>query len=112
MGRTRRALLVSIGASAVLAAQEQLPPQLPRHGSTLPNPEEDEKLPNGKSRNDMIAREEHEAALKDTNQLIAVAQQLKQELEKAGDFVVPFSSVKRTEEIEKLARRIRGRLKQ
>ena len=102
-------MLLSVGASAVLAQQEhrQQPPL-----SEIPQPDEDEKLPNGKSRKDAIAKEEHEAALKDTNQLIAVAQQLKDELEKAGDFVVPLSSVKRTEEIEKLARRIRGRLKQ
>jgi hypothetical protein len=112
MGRTRRAVLVSLGASAVLASQEQPQQQQPQPGSSLPNPDKDEKLPNGKSRNNAIAKEEHEAALKDTNQLIAIAQQLKDELEKAGDYVVPFSSVKRTEEIEKLARRIRGRLKQ
>ncbi len=31
--------------------------------------------------------------------------------EKAGNYVVPVASVKKTEEIEKLARRIRGRLK-
>jgi hypothetical protein len=110
MGRTRRSMLLSVAASSVLGAQQQSPqqPQLPE----IPKPDEDDKMPNGKSRKDAIAKEEHEAALKDTNQLIAVAQQLKDELEKAGDFVVPLSSVKRTEEIEKLARRIRGRLKQ
>jgi hypothetical protein len=32
-------------------------------------------------------------------------------LQRAGNYVVPVSSVKKTEEIEKLARRIRGRLK-
>jgi hypothetical protein len=114
MGRTRRAILLSVGASALLAAQDQTQPQEPQppHGIPIPNPEEDEKLPNGKSRKDAIAKEEHEQALRDTNHLIAVAEQLKDELQKAGDYVVPLSSVKKTEEIERLARKIRGRLKQ
>lgn len=111
MGWTRRSVLWCAGAAAVLGAQQQLPEQQPPL-PPVPKPDEDERMPNGKSRNDAIAKEEHERALKDADQLIAVAQQLKDELQKAGDFVVPLSCVKRTEEIEKLARRIRGRLKQ
>lgn len=57
-----------------------------------------------------MAKEQHEQALKDANQLITVAEQLRDELQKAGDYVVPVSSVKKTEQIEKLAKRIRGRL--
>jgi hypothetical protein len=84
----------------------------PRHPFPNPEkPEQDRKLPNGKSQNDAIAKQNHEQALKDTNDLITVAQQLKDELQKAGNYVVPVSSMKKTEEIEKLARRIRGRLK-
>jgi len=58
-----------------------------------------------------MAKEQHEQALKDANELISIAQQLRDELQKAGDYVVPFSSVKKTEQIEKLAKRIRGRLR-
>jgi Zn-dependent oligopeptidase len=110
MGRTRRSVLLCAGAAAILGAQQETPRKTPL--PELPKEDEDEKMPNGKSRSDAIAKEEHEKALKDTDQLIAMAQQLKDELQKAGDYVVPLSSVKRTEEIEKLARRIRGRLKQ
>ncbi|MBV9406986.1 MAG: hypothetical protein JO211_16680, partial [Acidobacteriaceae bacterium] len=67
---------------------------------------------NGKSQKDAIAKQEHEHALKDAEDLVAVAQQLRDELQKSGDYVVSMSSVKKTEEIERLARRIRGRLKQ
>ena|ERR1700685_3337382 len=112
MGRTRRAVLLSVGASALLAAQDQSPQEPPSRRLPIPNPDEDQKLPNGKSQKDAIAKEEHEQALKDTKELIAVAQQLKDELQKAGDYVVSMSSVKKTEEIEKLAKRIRGHLKQ
>ncbi len=115
MGRTRRTILLSLAASALLPAQQQSPPTFPPvTPSSEPGtePRDEERMPNGKSRKIALAKEQHEAALKDVNDLIADAQQLKQELQKAGDYVVPFSSVKRTEEIEKLARRIRGRLKQ
>jgi Zn-dependent oligopeptidase len=113
---SRRALLLSSIASALLCAkgqdaQEQQPD---RHLPPFPNPnkrDDDRKLPNGKSQNDAIAKRNHEQALKDANDLITVAGQLKDELQKAGNYVVPVSSVKKTEEIEKLARRIRGRLK-
>lgn len=72
--------------------------------------DEDKKLPNGKSQKDAMAKEKHEQALKDASELIAVAEQLRDELQKAGDYVVPISSVRKTEQIEKLAKKIRGRL--
>ncbi len=77
----------------------------------FPNENEDPRLPNGKSQKNAIAKEEHEQALKDAQQLVNVAEELRNELQRAGTFVVPLASVKKTEEIEKLAKRIRGRLK-
>ena len=112
---SRRAVLLSSIASLLVCAHGQDGQEPPgnRHVPPLPNPSnpEDRKLPNGKSQNDAIAKQNHEQALKDTNDLIAVAEHLRDELQKAGSYVVPVSSVKKTEEIEKLARRIRGRLK-
>ncbi|HZS53303.1 MAG TPA: hypothetical protein VFA65_02790 [Bryobacteraceae bacterium] len=110
MSGTRRTAILSLLASAVLAAQApdqqtDRPPTIP------PNPNDDVKLPNGKSQKDALAKEEHKQALKDANDLIAVAQQLRDELQKSGEHVISVSSVKKTEEIERLARRIRGRLK-
>ena len=115
MSRTRRAALFALAASALVTAQdENLGPQ-PQRQQRLPlppNPAEDSKLPNGKSQKDAIAKHEHEEMLKDAQDLVTAAQELRSELQKAGDYVVPVSSLKRTEEIERLARRIRGRLKQ
>src|SRR5579863_7220539 len=112
MGRTRRSALLSMLISMLLPGKSQFPEQQSPPRLPPPDSTQDEKLPNGKSQKDAIAKEQHEQALKDTNNLITVAEQLKDELQKAGDYVVPLSSVKKTEEIEKLARRIRGRLKQ
>ena len=116
MGRSRRsALLAFLGAACLRAqipdAQEQYPTP-DRRLPPAPNPNEEPKLPNGKSQKDAIAKQEHEEAIKDADDLIALAKQLKDELEKAGNYVVPIASVKKTEQIEKLARRIRSHLKQ
>lgn len=113
MSRTRRAALFTLVASAlVTASNEEAQDEQQRTIPPPPNPDEDTKLPNGKSQKDAIAKHEHEQALKDANDLVNAAQQLKAEIEKAGDYVVPVSSVKKTEEIERLARKIRGHLKQ
>ena len=85
-------------------------PQLPNPQLPGLHDEDDHKLPNGKSQKDAMAKSEHDKALKEATDLLALAQQLKDEIQKAGDHVVPMSSVKKTEEIEKMARRIRGRL--
>jgi hypothetical protein len=115
MALHRRAALAALLTSAVLPVTAQVAGQEPPTGfPPSPNPpseeNEDRKLPNGKSQKDAIAKQEHEAALKDADELVTLAQQLKDQLVKAGDYVVPVASVKKTEEIEKLARKIRGHL--
>ncbi len=103
------AVCLAVFASGAWSREMQDPfPPLP----SIHNPDEDRKLPNGKSQKDTMAKFNHEKALKDAEDLLALAQQLKDELQKAGDHVVPLSSVKKTEEIEKTAKRIRSRLTQ
>lgn len=110
-GTRRMALrgLLASGALIVRAQEQQQPNE--RTLPIPPNPDKDTKLPNGKSQRDAIAKENHERALKDANDLVAVAQELRDELKKSGNYVVSVSSVKKTEEIERLAKRIRSRLK-
>ena len=73
--------------------------------------EADDRLPNGKSRANAIAQSEHKKALEEADQLIEMAQELKKQIDKAGTYVVPVTAVRTTEDIEKLARKIRGRLR-
>jgi Zn-dependent oligopeptidase len=102
-------LVVGVSARAQSASQEQ---PLDDHGVPIPkSPNDEPRLPNGKSQRDEIARQQHANALKDVDSLVAAAQELRDELKRAGDYVVPVSSVRKTEEIEKLAKRIRSRLK-
>jgi len=80
--------------------------------SPPPTPEQEEvRLPNGKLQRDEIAKAEHEQNLKDAAQLVELSEQLKEELEKNDRFVVSMSTVKKTDDIEKLVRKIRSRLR-
>ncbi|MGH9608438.1 MAG: hypothetical protein ACRD34_02085 [Bryobacteraceae bacterium] len=112
MSRTRRGALFLLAAGPALLLGRAQPPDYPTR-LHLPNPgrEENPRLPNGKLQKDAIAQQEHKDALKETDQLIKEAKDLKAELEKAGDYVVPVSAIRKTKQIERLARKIRGKLK-
>jgi hypothetical protein len=116
MGYSRRyslpALLLAPLLMSMAESQTQDQPSLDDHRLPIPkSPDEDQRLPNGKSQRDEIAKQQHADALKEVDSLVAAAEELRDELKRAGDYVVPVGSVRKTEEIEKLAKRIRGRLK-
>lgn len=71
----------------------------------------DVKLPNGKSQRDEILKAEHKENLKDAAKLADLAQDLKESLERDDRFVLSLSTLKKTDEIEKLAKKIRSRLR-
>jgi len=104
-------LLISLAAAAALALAltPWAAPQVRPRGQA-PTTQDEENLPNGKSQQDEILKADHAKDLKDAAQLIELAEQLKQELEKNDRHVLSISSLKKTEEIEKLAKRIRSRL--
>ena len=79
----------------------------------LPEPEKpaEVRLPNGKLQQEEIMKADHERSVKDAAQLIELAEALKKDLEKDDTHVLSISSLKKTEEIEKIAKRIRSRLK-
>jgi hypothetical protein len=71
----------------------------------------DVRLPNGKLQQEEILKADHEKSVQDAAQLIELAEGLKRDLEKDQTHVLSLSSIKKTEEIEKLAKRIRSRIK-
>jgi len=121
MGLGRRTLLLSLITSLITSVLLRGKPQdaqqqQPSHPGSPPVPAPrdesgDRKLPNGKSQNNAIAKRNHDLAIAEANELVELAGQLRNELQQAGTYVIPVSSVKKTEQIEKLARRIRSRLK-
>ncbi len=112
MSTTRRhAFVLFLAPTAVSGVAPQQ--QQPDNRQTFPDSEKDDdtRLPNGKSQKDAISKQAHEDALKDVESLIHLAEDLRDELKHSGEYVVAVSSVRKTEEIEKLARHIRGKLK-
>ncbi|HYP08696.1 MAG TPA: hypothetical protein VER03_20855 [Bryobacteraceae bacterium] len=73
--------------------------------------EDDPRLPNGKSQKEEILKADHEKSVEDAGKLIALSEDLKIELEKNDRHVLAVGTLKKLDEIEKLTKRIRGRLK-
>jgi Xaa-Pro aminopeptidase len=101
----RRRVLAWLPVAAWGAAQ-QTPPKLPP-----PDKEDDPRLPDGRSQRDEILKADFDKSLQDAADLQRLSAELRSDLEKATAFVVPVQAIKKTEEIEKIAKRIRGRLK-
>ena len=58
-----------------------------------------------------ILKDDHKKSLEDATKLLTLSEELKMELEKSGSNTLSLSALKKAEEIEKLAKRIRGRLR-
>jgi hypothetical protein len=96
----RSAMALSLTAAAWLAFGQQSGP--------VPG---DIRLPNGKSQRAEILKADREQNIKEAAQIVELAKELQQELEKNESYVLSMASLKKTDEIEKLAKRIRGRLR-
>ena len=69
------------------------------------------RLPGGRNQTEEILKADHAKSLEDAGELMKLSEELKIELEKNDRHVLSLSAIKKTEEIEKLAKRIRSRLK-
>jgi len=107
----RFALVFSIAAILPLAPRMVDAQRGGAYPNSTPGEQEDIRLPNGKSQRDEILKAEHQQNLKDAAQLVELSEQLKEELEKNDRFVLSMSSLKKTDDIEKLVRKIRSRLR-
>jgi hypothetical protein len=58
-----------------------------------------------------LLKHEHQKSLEDAAELMKLSEELKIELEKNDRHVLSMSAMKKAEEIEKIAKRIRGRMK-
>jgi hypothetical protein len=97
--------LFAVGLALTLVAQV---PNVPQGRSREDEPV---RLPNGKLQSEEILKEDYKRNLKDTQDLIELAEALKMSLEKNEQHVLSLADIKKTEDIEKLARRIRGRMR-
>lgn len=78
---------------------------------TGPPDEPDVRMPDGKSQKEEILKAEHQQNLKDAAELADLAEQLKADLEKNDRYILSMATLKKTDDIEKLVRKIRARLR-
>ena len=105
MSRTR-VLLLPVLLIGLLAAQS------PRKPFPTPQTGQPENPPAEGPSTDTLARAAYRDSLDDARKLLALAEGLKADIEKNDRYVVSMDTIHKTEEIEKIAKRIRGRMKQ
>ena len=98
-------LLLVPAALASSRALAQKPPMPPAEEPS------DVRLPNGKRQQDEILKAEYEQNVKDAQELVNIAKAFELDLEKDDRFVLSLSSLKKLDDIEKLTKRIRTRMK-
>jgi hypothetical protein len=78
----------------------------------VPVPEEEEKrLPNGKLQSEELLKADHAANLRDMDQMKKLMEDVEADLKKNDRHVLSMKALKDLEEIEKLSRRVRSRMK-
>ena len=100
--------VVLLAGVSVYALQQQGGGRGGRRGGAE---EDDVILPSGKLQKDEILKAEHRQNLKDAAELAELAEQLKIELEKNDRYILSMATLKKTDDIEKLAKRISARLR-
>jgi hypothetical protein len=71
----------------------------------------DDQLPNGKSRQEEMLKLDHKKNLEDAATMAKLAEEVSEDLEKGDRFVMSLKTLKKLDEIERLTKAIRGRLK-
>lgn len=96
-------------ASAIALTAQQGPPE-----RTFPPPEpppDEIRLPNGKLQREEILKADYQKSLEDARALSKLADELKADLEKGDYNVLSIATLKKTDDIDHLAKRIHDRLK-
>jgi hypothetical protein len=87
-------------------AQKTPPPPKPD-----PVPDPGVQLPSGKYQSDEILKMEHKKNVDDAATMAKLAEEVSEDLEKDDRYVLSLKTLKKLEDIEKLSKAIRGRLK-
>jgi len=109
--RVRRAFLQLIPAAlagrsvwAAQAAGHQLP-------TAVPDDSDEVRLPNGKLQRDAILQADYKSNLKDARDLIDLTKSFELDLEKSDASVLSLALLKKLDDIDKITKRIRGRMR-
>ncbi len=69
------------------------------------------RLPNGKLQREEILKDEYAQNIKDAQTLAELSQQLRDDLEKGNHAIFSVSDLRKTDEIERLVKKIRSRMR-
>ena len=101
-------IAILLTASLAVTAQ-QGPPERPFPPET--EQPDDLRLPNGKLQREEMLKADYQKTLDDARSLAKITAELKSDLEKGDYDVLSLATLKKTDEIDRLARRIHDRLK-
>lgn len=104
---TRRALYLPV-VCLCIAAQD---PPHGRPGSPRLDTPEILRTPDGRNRTEMILKADHEASLKDLDAMRKLVDDIKIDMEKNDRHVLSVGALKKLDDIEKLSKKIRSRMK-
>ncbi len=69
------------------------------------------RMPNGSLQSDLILKADHAASVRDAARLKQLSEELAADLEKNDRHVVSMQTLKKLDEMEKIVKRVRGRMK-
>jgi hypothetical protein len=96
----------------MLLISPAISPQDPTLGHPPPGKDSsDAKLPNGKSQREEMLKSDFQKTQEDAAKLVELSQSLQKDLEADGRHVLSLANLKKADEIEKIAKRIRGRIR-
>ena len=73
--------------------------------------DETNRIPTLKQQQEGILKAEHEKSLKDASDLMRLSEELKIDLEKNDRYILSLDTLKKLDEMEKIVKRIRSRMK-
>ncbi len=96
-----------LGLAAPVAAAQSYPPELIQRDDR----NRDRRLPDGRSQNEAIIKEDHKRNLEDLKKMRDLIADVEKAIDKTGGQVVSLDNLKRLEELEKTSKRVRDRMR-
>lgn len=96
-----------LGLAAPVVAAQSYPPELIQRDDR----NRDRRLPDGRSQNEAIIKEDHKRNLEDLKKMRDLIADVEKAIDKTGGQVVSLDNLKRLEELEKTSKRVRDRMR-
>jgi hypothetical protein len=98
-------------AARLLPAQSSSPPNPHQEQMPVPGVPDETHLPNGKLQRDEILKADYEQNLKDARALIDLSKSFELDLEKSDQYVLSLGLLKKLDDLDKITKRIRNRMR-